>query len=205
MIKTIFFKFKTVRLIKKLILILCTYGKYSKTMETRLNKKITFYYNDMRESIIHQMQTLKDSTLPVDEQYESLKAYIKNYKDIVLQKEDFNKRKRNKNVVNDHEKCQALRNNGEQCSRRQRSGEQFCGTHLKGTPYGVVGAEVIQNAPIIEKCELTGTDENGIIVYRDKHGVEYDMEKLYTWKQNVNNGEKKSVVRVYKGECWGQE
>lgn len=145
-------------------------------MESRINKKITFYVNDMKEGIVSQMKIMKDSTLDVESQYDSIISYIINYKTLSLQKEDFNKRKRNKNVVNDCEKCKAKRSNGEQCSRRRRDGFDFCGTHCKGTPYGVVGDE--DNVVTKKKCELIGEDIDGIITYKDKNGTVFEMERL---------------------------
>ena len=135
-------------------------------MESRINKKIAFYVNDMKEGIVGQMKIMRDSKLDVESQYDSIISYIINYKTLSLQKEDFNKRKRNKNVVNDCEKCKAKRSNGEQCSRRRRDGFDFCGTHCKGTPYGVVGDE--DNVVTKKKCELIGEDIDGIITYKDK-------------------------------------
>ena len=145
-------------------------------MESRINKKIAFYVNDMKEGIVGQMKIMRDSTLDVESQYDSIISYIINYKTLSLQKEDFNKRKRNKNVVNDCEKCKAKRSNGEQCSRRRRDGFDFCGTHCKGTPYGVVGDE--DSVVTKKKCELIGEDIDGIITYKDKNGTVFEMERL---------------------------
>lgn len=144
-------------------------------METRVNKKITFYVNDFKDGIINQMKIMKDSTLDLNSQYDSIISYIINYKLLNLQKEDFNKRKRNKNIVNDCEKCKAKRSNGEQCSRRRRDGFDFCGTHCKGTPYGIVGDNVVTSK---RKIVLEGLDKDGIITYMDSEGKEYPMEEL---------------------------
>ena len=144
-------------------------------MESRVNKKITFYVNDLKDGIINQMKIMKDSTLDLNSQYDSIISYIINYKLLNLQKEDFNKRKRNKNIVNDCEKCKAKRSNGEQCSRRRREGFDFCGTHCKGTPYGVVGESIVTSK---RKIVLDGVDKDGIITYFDTDGKEYPMEEL---------------------------
>ena len=144
-------------------------------MESRVNKKITFYVNDLKDGIINQMKIMKDSTLDLNSQYDSIISYIINYKLLNLQKEDFNKRKRNKNIVNDCEKCKAKRSNGEQCSRRRREGFDFCGTHCKGTPYGVVGESIVTSK---RKIVLDGVDKDGIITYIDNDGKEYPMEEL---------------------------
>jgi hypothetical protein len=145
-------------------------------MESRINKKITFYVNDMKDGIINQMKIMKDSTLDIDSQYDTIMSYVVNYKLLLLHKEDFNKRKRNKNVVNDCEKCKAKRSNGEQCSRRRREGFDFCGTHCKGTPYGIIGEEENRNTK--QKCELIGEDIDGIITYKNKEGLIIPMEQI---------------------------
>ena len=147
-------------------------------METRVNKKITFYVNDMKEGVVNQINMIKDSTMGVETQYETLISYIMNYKVLNLQKEDFNKRKRNKNVVNECEKCKAKRSNGEQCSRRRRDGFEFCGTHCKGTPYGIIGVDDLSSSAIKIKYELIGEDIDGIITYRDKNNREYQIEHI---------------------------
>ena len=122
------------------------------------------------------MKMMKDSTLDINNQYDSVMSYIINYKSLLLQKEDFNKRKRNKNTVNDCEKCKAKRSNGEQCSRRRREGFEFCGTHCKGTPYGIIGDDATRNTK--QKCELIGEDLDGIITYKDKQGRIIPMEQI---------------------------
>lgn len=147
-------------------------------MESRVNKKIAFYINDLKEGIFNQINIMKDSTLDTQSQYDSLMSYIINYKVLNLQKEDFNKRKRNKNVVNDCEKCKAKRSNGEQCSRKHRDGFDFCGTHCKGTPYGVIGDDEVKCADVKRKVELFGIDEDGIIKYVDKEKKEYKLEHV---------------------------
>ena len=146
-------------------------------MESRVNKKITFYVNDMKDGIMNQFMMMKDSTLDIESQYDSIMSYIMNYKMLTLQKEDFNKRKRNKNVVEDCEKCKAKRSNGEQCSRRHRDGFDFCGTHCKGTPYGIVGDD--DNVTVKRKCELIGEDIDGIITYKDRTGNTFPMEQIF--------------------------
>lgn len=147
-------------------------------METRVNKKITFYVNDLKDGVVNQINMIKDSTMDVETQYETLISYIMNYKVLNLQKEDFNKRKRNKNVVNECEKCKAKRSNGEQCSRRRRDGFEFCGTHCKGTPYGIIGVDDLSSSAVKIKYELVGEDIDGIITYRDKNNREYKIEHI---------------------------
>ena len=69
-------------------------------------------------------------------------SFVFDYDQISLSKEDFTKRKRVKNVVPIQLRCCAKRANGEQCTRRKKDDNDFCGTHIKGIPYGKIDCEV---------------------------------------------------------------
>ena len=51
----------------------------------------------------------------------------------------------------------------------------FCGTHLKGTPHGEIGHEIL-NAR--KKIELTLHETNGISHYTDDTGKQYSAEMV---------------------------
>ena len=77
-------------------------------------------------------------TMPLSgENANELLSFIFAYEQIDFSKEDFEKRKRVKNVVPVCERCNAKRADNTQCSRKRREGSVFCGTHIKGTPHGV--------------------------------------------------------------------
>ena len=59
------------------------------------------------------------------------------YQPMELSKQDFQKRTRAKNNIPNYERCCALRLNGERCTRKKKN-EEFCGTHIKGIPYGSI-------------------------------------------------------------------
>ena len=65
-------------------------------------------------------------------------SFINNFPALQVTKDDLTKRKRVKNVVPSYERCMAKRASGERCTRRCKEQAQFCGTHTKGTPHGLV-------------------------------------------------------------------
>ena len=67
--------------------------------------------------------------------------------------------------MNDCDKCKAKRINGERCSRRHKDGFEYCGTHIKGTPYGIVGEDEEKMGQQVVRTELYGKDDCGIITY----------------------------------------
>jgi hypothetical protein len=109
---------------------------------------------------------------------------------VKLGEEDFKKRKRIKNSVPQFELCIAKRANGEQCTRRRKIDEeakeeniQFCGTHVKGTPHGVVTAE--QDNPAVKpnkKVEVWVKDIKGINYYIDAQHNVYKPEDIISNK-----------------------
>jgi len=97
--------------------------------------------------------------------------------------EDFLKRKRVKNNVPHCDRCLALRANNEQCSRRKKDDNDYCGTHMKGVPYGVVSG-VSSNVSELRKIEVWAQDIKGIIYFIDKTGNVYDPQHVH---QNLKN------------------
>jgi len=64
--------------------------------------------------------------------------YIFDYETLVLDPDNFKKRKRIKNSIPNYERCCALRCDNDRCTRKKKKNEYFCGTHSKGTPYGTI-------------------------------------------------------------------
>ena len=131
------------------------------------------------------------------EQTDKLLEYICDYSRLILTKEDFIKRKRVKNVVPFLERCSAKRATDEQCTRRKKTGCEFCGTHTKGTPHGIVTSEN-QTSTVSETktVEVWAQDIHGIIYYIDKSTNVYKAEDVVGNKINpqiiakyvMNNG-----------------
>jgi hypothetical protein len=164
-------------------------------MERRINKNIDTYITSFKDIIREKAAGLGLK----NEQTNSLIQYIYDYDRLALGKDDFMKRKRVKNVVPFFDRCCAKRANGEQCTRRKKEECGYCGTHMKGTPHGVVD-EQEENVPQTQKIEVWAQDIQGIIYYIDKTGNVYQAEDIISNKVNpkiiakyVKNGEQISI------------
>ena len=166
-------------------------------MERRLNKKAETYISTFKDNIREkatQLGLLKD--LP---QTNALLQYIYDYERLTFDKEDFQKRKRVKNFVPHFDRCIAKRASCEQCTRRKKEGHEYCGTHIKGTPHGVVDA---QNETKVntQKVEVWVQEIQGIVYYIDKSNNVYQAEDIMLNKvkpkiiaKYVKNGENYSI------------
>ena len=150
-------------------------------MEARLRKKagdyVSAFKHDIREKILE---------MPLSgETANELLSFIYAYEQIDFTKEDFEKRKRVKNVVPMCERCNARRADNTQCSRKRRDGSVFCGTHIKGTPHGVFSSEEDPGNPSQTKqIQVTAQEINGIIYYIDHVDNVYKMEDVLSSKTN---------------------
>ena len=149
-------------------------------MERRLNKKIETYLTDFKDSVREKATSLG---LTNEEKNVQLLQHIFDYERLAFQKDDFQKRKRVKNVVPFFDRCCAKRANNEQCTRRKKDGCEFCGTHSKGTPHGIVDSQD-EDKPTTQKVEVWAQDIQGIIYYIDKFGNVYQAEDIVVNKQN---------------------
>lgn len=151
-------------------------------MERRINKQLEQYISTFKNNIKEKSEELGIK----NEQMNHLIQYIFDYDRLTLSKDDFMKRKRVKNVVPHFDRCCAKRANGEQCTRRRKdeTGE-YCGTHMKGTPHGIIDDqnEVKQTT---QKIEVWAQDIQGIIYYIDKSGNVYQAEDIVNNKINPN-------------------
>lgn len=111
--------------------------------------------------------------------------YIYDYTNIQITKEDFQKRKRCKNVISIYERCTAKRANNEQCSRRKMEGEQFCGTHIKGTPNGIIDHnDDNENKSKTYTIETKLINSNGIYYHIDSNNNVYHTDDVISNKKN---------------------
>ena len=149
-------------------------------MERRLNKKVESYITTFKDSI---REKTTQMGIAKNEQVNQLLQYIYDYERLSFNKEDFQKRKRVKNFVPIFDRCCAKRASNEQCTRRKKDGCEYCGTHLKGTPHGIVDA---QDEPknTTQKIEVFAQDIQGIIYYIDKNNNVYQAEDIISNKIN---------------------
>ena len=148
-------------------------------MEKRLNTKIEEYITKFKDEIRNKMIALnmEDKSKGSD-----LLQYIYDYDRLCLQKDDFVKRKRVKNSIPNSNRCIAKRANGEQCTRRRKTDCEFCGTHSKGTPHGVIQSDSSTN--VTHKVELFATEIRGIVYYLDSMNNVYKTEDVLDAREN---------------------
>ena len=155
-------------------------------MERRLTKKVESHQlsfkNDLKEWIMKNM--MKSENLP------QLLTFIYDYPNLSLSKEDFQKRKRVKNTVPQFERCMAKRANGEQCTRRKKDGSCFCGTHIKGTPHGVVD-DSKEPTQQIKKVEVWVQEIKGINYYIDAE------KNVYLPEDIISNSKRPRVIGTW--------
>ena len=157
-------------------------------MERRLNKKVESY-----------ITTFKDN---IREKATQLLQYIIDYDRLSFNKEDFQKRKRVKNFVPIYDRCCAKRASNEQCTRRRKEGSEYCGTHMKGTPHGIVDFQD-ENKSNTHKVEVWAQDIQGIVYYIDKSNNVYETADIIKNQVNpkiiakyVKNGETYSIPEL---------
>lgn len=158
-------------------------------MEKRLNKKIELYITEFKDSI---RIKLLNSGFENKSKLNELIEFIYEYDRLTLNKEDFVKRKRVKNSIPSTNRCNARRANGEQCTRRRKADCEFCGTHFKGTPHGLMISNNVQEIQT-QKVDVFAEEINGIVYYIDNYFNVYKTQDILMNKENpeiISNYEK---------------
>jgi len=165
-------------------------------MDKRLNNKLNTYILTFKEDI---KEKASQMGITKNEEVNQLIQYIYDYDRLCFTKEDFQKRKRVKNFVPMFDRCCAKRASNEQCTRRKKEGDEYCGTHMKGTPHGVVDTQNEQKVTT-QKVEVWAQDILGIVYYIDKSNNVYQTEDIILNKINpkiiakyVKNGDSYSI------------
>ena len=143
-------------------------------MERKLNKIIESYVIEFKNNIRDKIVSLGfDQSDKVNE----LLEHVYEYNRLHLTKGDLLKPKRIKNQIPLANRCNALRANCEQCTRRKKQNNEFCGTHSKGTPNGLINADNT-SSNLFHTMEVVAEDIGGIIYYIDKHHNVYKTEDI---------------------------
>ncbi len=149
-------------------------------MEKRLNKKLEVWITSFKDDIREKATQIGISK---NDQTNQLIQYIYDYDRLTFGKEDFQKRKRVKNVVPFFDRCCAKRASNEQCTRRKKDKSEYCGTHMKGTPHGIIDNQN-ESKPNTQKIEVWAQDIQGIVYYIDKSYNVYQAEDIIVNKLN---------------------
>lgn len=154
-------------------------------MEKNINRKIAQHANKFKEKITDEIKQLDiNQTQKAD-----LLRLIYDYNVLVITKNDITKRKRAKNIVPLSDRCCALRAAGEQCSRRKKDPHEFCGTHIKGTPHGI----------ITDKPPKKTHKEIDVWLY-EIHGISYYIDannNVYSHNDIINNVTNPTIIAKY--------
>ena len=156
------------------------YKRYN--MEKRLNSKVETYVKNFKDNIRDKIMLL-DFNNDTANAIPNLLEYIYDYNRLVVDKEDFVKRKRVKNSIPENNRCMAKRANGEQCTRRKDTTTDFCGTHSKGVPHGMIDnkEEVLQ---MNKTLEVFAQEIKGIVYYIDNYNNVYNTEQIMSNREN---------------------
>jgi len=162
-------------------------------MERRITKKVEEHQHVFKNAI---KQFFEDNECQLkgknnDDETSNFLKFVFDFENFNLSKDDLKKRKRVKNQVPTFERCNAKRANCEQCTRRKRDDSDFCGTHVKGTPHGIVDTQQ-ENIKKISKIDVWVKEIKGINYYVDNMNNVYlpgDILSNYTNPRKIGKYE----------------
>ncbi len=149
-------------------------------MDVKVSKKIDSYLREFKLNIAKKINELG---LAEAHNINTFINYIYEYENLVISTEDVTRKKRVKNTVPQFERCNAKRCNGEQCTRRRKDNEEYCGTHIKGTPHGILSTDS-NSAENYKKVSVWIQEISGISYYIDSNNNVYNMEDIIQNKMN---------------------
>ena len=163
-------------------------------MEKHVNEIISKYIDDFKTDIKGILNN-ENVDIPQKTMYQ-LTNYLDSYPKLALTKENFVRRKRQKHMVPYFDRCNANRANCEQCTRRKKTDSDFCGTHMKGQPHGIVSNN--EDETIKKKKVVVWAQEiKGIHYYIDDIGNVYEMKDI---QEGIENPRIRSKYKVENGD-----
>ena len=149
-------------------------------MEKRISEKVNNHQRKFKDEIRGWL-VKNNIQFQTNENNHSLSAFLRylyDYEQLELTKEDFKRRKRITNVIPISERCIAKRASGDQCTRRKKQGHCYCGTHIKGSPHGIVENTNTTSSDSLTKVDIWVQEIKGIQYYLDKAGNVYDPKDI---------------------------
>lgn len=163
-------------------------------MEKRFNVKLDAYISSFKKDVCTQISEIGFEN---QAQVSRILEYIFEYDKLSMTKDDFIKRKRIKNTIPLDNRCNAKRANNEQCTRHRKDNNEYCGTHIKGTPHGVINHNV--NYELLTKSiEVLAVNIDGITYYIDEFNHVYDTEDI------MNNIQNPRIISLYETKQEGK-
>jgi hypothetical protein len=148
-------------------------------MEVKINSKLETCQLQFKNSIKEWMKA-NNSTVMCEgaDKTSDFLQFVFDTSNMSIKKEDLQKRTRVKNVVPHCELCTAKIANGVQCTRRkQNEATPFCGTHIKGQPYGIE-SQVDNTKQQTKKVEIWVQEIKGINYYIDSANNVYKPDDI---------------------------
>ena len=143
-------------------------------MERKIDEQVNTYITRFKE---HVRREILDNSNTANKTVEE----IFKFDDFKFDISSINKKKRVRNVIPNDERCIAYRADKDRCTRKKKDGCDVCGTHMKGTPHGVINSTDIKVN--IKKIEIFTQDIGGIIYYVDNDKNVYSSNDIM---KNVN-------------------
>jgi hypothetical protein len=157
-------------------------------MEKRLNKKASQYASNLKSSLITEIE--QTCNVKTDE-IANLIEYIHKYEKLSYTNHDFVKPHRHKTNISQFERCCSKKADSSQCTRRKMPNSDFCGTHIKGTPHGVINPNIEPVVETVKKITVSTININGIIYYID------NIENVYCVEDVINNKLNPKIIAKY--------
>jgi hypothetical protein len=155
-------------------------------MEKHINAKVESHRVEFKKSIQMWFNTNNAQVTVNNNNNQDITSqflqFIFDSNSVQFQKEDFQKRKRIKNLVSDENRCIGKRASNDRCTRHRKDESLFCGTHIKGTPHGVINQENVsltQN----KKIEVWVQEIKGINYHIDNSNNVYKAEDILSNKK----------------------
>jgi len=166
----------------------------------RTNEVIKEYVNNFKIVVKNKILSFDNADISNSAKNALLKT-IYDYDVLVINKETVAKKKRAQNKVSSIERCIALCAGNRQCSRKKNPGIQVCGTHIKGTPHGIIENHDEINSTNTKLVQTWMQCIMGIDCYIDIDNNVYMTEDILNNVHNprvyakyVKNGEEYSFV-----------
>tara|TARA_B110000285_G_scaffold174815_1_gene196034 strand:+ start:526 stop:1014 length:489 start_codon:yes stop_codon:yes gene_type:complete len=141
-------------------------------MENRINRLVETYFIDFKDDMRNLINTMEIN----NDNKTTMLEFLYNYSKLEITKENITKRKRVKNVLPVNDRCVACRANGEQCTRRRKDTNEYCGTHVKNRPYGIITN--VSNSNNTVSITLRIEEVNGIVYHVDELNNVYENEDI---------------------------
>ena len=143
-------------------------------MERRVQEHCNNYMKSYKEFI---RATMIDDTLTENQKLEK----IFHFESLNINLAQFTKKKRVRNIIATEDRCCAYRADKDRCTRKKKDGHDVCGTHMKGTPHGMINSN--ETTVSSKKIEVYTRDIQGIVYYIDADNNVYNSADILRNKQ----------------------